>query len=92
MDIDRIKEWLYVEHKLDDTEIKELIDSAESELDLSGVAKYKESERGYPLYCLAIKYIVARDYETRGFTEQNSYSKHFNEKALQNMILKLKAW
>lgn len=92
MDIESIKNWLIVEHEADDDVIKDLIESAKSELNLSGVSEYSDGEPGYPLYCLAIKYIVARDYETRGYTEQNPYTKQFNEKALENMILKLKSW
>ncbi|KTT82724.1 phage head-tail adapter protein [Mammaliicoccus sciuri] len=92
MDIESIKNWLIVEHEADDDVIKDLIASAKAELNLSGVSEYSAGEPGYPLYCLAIKYIVARDYETRGYTEQNPYTKQFNEKALENMILKLKSW
>lgn len=38
----------------------------------------------------AIKYIVTRDFETRGFITEIYKSKAFNEKTLQSMILKLK--
>ncbi|HBI1224138.1 TPA: head-tail connector protein, partial [Staphylococcus aureus] len=46
----------------------------------------------YPLFCTAIKYIIARDYESRGYSNDQSRSKVFNEKGLQKMILKLKKW
>ncbi|MCS4486381.1 head-tail connector protein [Staphylococcus americanisciuri] len=92
MDLQTIKQWLYIDHDLDDELIETLIASAKSELELSGVPLYSEREKEYPLYCIAIRYIIARDFETRGYIENNSYNKEFNDKALQSMILKLKNW
>ncbi|UXR83223.1 head-tail connector protein [Staphylococcus sp. IVB6214] len=92
MGLEEIKQWLYIDHNLDDKLIETLIASAESELELSGVPQYSKDDKGYPLYCIAIRYIIARDFETRGFIESNSYNKQFNEKALKSMILKLKNW
>ncbi|PCF86391.1 head-tail connector protein [Staphylococcus intermedius] len=92
MDVESIKTWLRVDYRFEDTLIKDIIESAKSELTLSGVPEYHEGEIGYPLYCTAIKYIIARDYESRGYSNDQSRTKMFNEKGLQKMILKLKKW
>ncbi|AVQ34419.1 phage gp6-like head-tail connector protein [Staphylococcus muscae] len=92
MELERVKNWLYLDHDLDDELVENLIASAKSELEMSGVPPYSENEKGYALYCIAVKYIISRDFETRGYIESNSYNKQFNEKALQSMILKLKQW
>ena len=35
-------------------------------------------------FCTAIKYIIARDYESRGYSNDQSRSKVFNEKDCKN--------
>lgn len=92
MDLKTIKTWLKVDYSYEDGLIEEIMDSAKSELTLSGVPEYHESDTEYPLYCTAIKYIIARDYESRGYSNDQSKAKTFNEKGLQKMILKLKKW
>ncbi|MEB8101050.1 head-tail connector protein [Staphylococcus xylosus] len=92
MDLEKIKSWLKVEYDFEDETISEIIESAMSELSLSGVPVYEKDALEYPLYCTAIKYIVARDYESRGYSNDQSKAKTFNERALQRMILKLKSW
>ncbi|MBF2751528.1 head-tail connector protein [Staphylococcus saprophyticus] len=92
MDIDRIKTWLKIEFDFENEMIEEIIESAKVELLLSGVPMYEKYTVEYSLYCTAVKYIVARDYESRGYTNDQSKSKTFNERALQRMILKLKKW
>lgn len=95
MNIESIKEWLRIDYSFEDTTILSILESAKEELYFSGVPEYNEDEVGYSLYCSAIKYIISRDYETRGFVKENYNSKDqksFNEKALQSFILKLKKW
>lgn len=92
MELEEVKLWLKVDYDFEDDLIQSIIQSAEEELTFSGVPKYKKGDEGYALYTLAIKYIIARDYESRGYSNDNSKSKTFNERALQRMILKLKAW
>lgn len=92
MDLKTIKTWLKVDYSYEDGLISEIIESAKSELTLSGVPEYDDGDTEYPLYCTAIKYIIARDYESRGYSNDQSKAKTFNEKGLQKMILKLKKW
>ncbi|MHD0382816.1 head-tail connector protein [Staphylococcus simulans] len=92
MHLDSIKLWLKVDYGYEDSLINELIESAISELKLSGVPEYEEGAAEYPLYKTAIKYIIARDFESRGYVGDGSKSKSFNDKALKNLILKLKEW
>ena len=95
MNIESIKEWLRIDYNFEDKTILSILESAKEELHFSGVPEYKDGEVGYSLYCSAIKYIISRDYETRGFVKENYNSKDqksFNEKALQSFILKLKKW
>lgn len=93
--MESIKEWLRIDYDFEDGTILSILESAKEELHLSGVPEYEEDEIGYSLYCSAIKYIISRDYETRGFVKENYNSKvqkSFNEKALQSFVLKLKKW
>lgn len=95
MDLLNIKNWLRIDYDYDDNTIEDILVSAKEELLLSGVPEYKENEEGYALYCMAIKYIIARDYESRGYIKDSlNYrgQKTFNEKALHSFILKLKKW
>lgn len=92
MNVEDLKKWLRVDYKFEDDVIKELIESAKSELYLSGIPEYTESDKEYPLFVTALKYIVTRDFETRGFVADTYKTKTFNEKALKSMILKLKKW
>lgn len=92
MNLESIKTWLKVEYDFEDEVVKEIIESAKSELLLSGVPDYDKDTMEYPLFCTAIKYIVSRDYESRGYSNDQSKAKTFNERGLQRMILKLKKW
>lgn len=95
MDLRSIKEWLRIDYDYDNDTINEIISSAKEELLLSGVPEYKSDKVGYSLYCLAIKYIISRDYESRGYIKNstnNQSQQMFNDKALQSFILKLKKW
>ncbi|HDD0312035.1 TPA: phage gp6-like head-tail connector protein [Staphylococcus aureus] len=92
MNLDQIKLWLRVDHQFEDGLISSIIESAKSELQLSGVPEYGDKDPEYPLYCTAVKYIIARDYESRGYYNDHTKSKAFNEKGLHKMILKLKRW
>lgn len=91
-DIEDIKYWLNISFDCEDDLIYSLIEGAKAELALSGVPNYSSEDKAYPLYMQAIKYIVSRDYETRGFVEYERINKGFNDKVLQSFILKLKAW
>ncbi|RIM88329.1 phage gp6-like head-tail connector protein [Staphylococcus xylosus] len=91
-EIEEIKYWLNIHFDCEDDLIDSLIESAKSELALSGVPDYSSKHKAYPLYVQAIRYIVSRDYETRGFVEYERINKGFNDKVLQSFILKLKAW
>lgn len=90
MNLEDLKKWLRVDYNFEDSVITDLIESAKAELLLSGVPEYTESDKEYSLFMTAIKYIVTRDFETRGFITEIYKSKAFNEKTLQSMILKLK--
>lgn len=92
MSLEEIKLWLRIDYNFENDLIEGLIQSAKSELLLSGVPDYDKDDLEYPLFCTAIKYIIARDYESRGYSNDQSRSKVFNEKGLQKMILKLKMW
>ncbi|HGN7117996.1 TPA: head-tail connector protein [Staphylococcus aureus] len=95
MDLDEIKLWLRIDYNFEDDLIENIIQSAKSELQLSGVPDYEKSDLEYPLFCTAVKYIIARDYESRGYVSEQhrgNKNKEFNEKGLQKMILKLKKW
>lgn len=91
-DVEEIKVWLNINFDCENDLISLLIESAKSELALSGVPDYSSKHKAYPLYVQAIRYIVSRDYETRGFVEYERINKGFNDKVLQSFILKLKAW
>lgn len=88
----KIKRWLNVDYDIEDEMLEDIIESAKSELSLSGVPQHNHNDEAYPLYCQAINYIVTRDYETRGFVEYERENKGFNDRVLQSFILKLKVW
>ncbi|OEL06895.1 phage head-tail adapter protein [Staphylococcus xylosus] len=91
-DVEEIKIWLNINFDCENDLISSLIESAKSELALSGVPRYSSEHKAYPLYVQAIRYIISRDYETRGFVEYERLNKGFNDKVLQSFILKLKKW
>ncbi len=63
MSLEEIKLWLRIDYNFENDLIEGLIQSAKSELLLSGVPDYDKDDLEYPLFCTAIKYIIARDYE-----------------------------
>lgn len=82
--LEQVKSWLKIDDDDQDDELEDLITEATAELALAGVPEFDETEAAYPLYRKAIKYIITRDFETRGMDEYDS-------KILDSMILKLKA-
>lgn len=82
MSLEEIKLWLRIDYNFENDLIEGLIQSAKSELLLSGVPDYDKDDLEYPLFCTAIKYIIARDYESRGYSNDQSRSKVFNEKRI----------
>ncbi|MDK9867040.1 MULTISPECIES: head-tail connector protein [Staphylococcus] len=87
-----VKKWLNIDFDIENELLENLVEAAKSELYLSGVPFYSNKSKEYPLYCQAIKYIVSRDYETRGYVEYERQNKGFNDNTLQSFILKLKDW
>lgn len=71
MSLEEIKLWLRIDYNFENDLIEGLIQSAKSELLLSGVPDYDKDDLEYPLFCTAIKYIIARDYESRGYSNDN---------------------
>lgn len=67
VELESVKEYLLVDGSLQDDVIKDLILAAEQELNFSGVPS---SQIGKPLYNLAIKIMVARNFEDRASTEK----------------------
>lgn len=82
MSLEEIKLWLRIDYNFENDLIEGLIQSAKSELLLSGVPDYDKDDLEYPLFCTAIRYIIARDYESRGYSNDQSRSKVFNEKGI----------
>ncbi|WP_414056168.1 head-tail connector protein [Macrococcus equi] len=84
MELEKVKRWLKIDGSDFDEEISDLISEAQSELALSGVPNVLESDDAYPLYRKALKYIITRDFESRGMED-------FEDKTLTSLVLKLKA-
>lgn len=78
-----VKDFLRVDSDYEDGVIDALLSSAKVELALSGVLERSSDKFDYPLYETAVKIIVARDYEDRGFSEKES-------RIIDNIIWKLK--
>ncbi|MEE3689225.1 head-tail connector protein, partial [Escherichia coli] len=57
MSLEEIKLWLRIDYNFENDLIEGLIQSAKSELLLSGVPDYDKDALEYPLFCTAIKYI-----------------------------------
>lgn len=84
IELEKVKTWLKIDGPDFDDEILDLISEAQSELLLSGVPNVEETDPAYPLYRKALKYIVTRDFESRGMED-------FEDKTLTSLVLKLKA-
>lgn len=83
LELSDVKKFLRVDGSYEDSVIDSLIKSAVVELKLSGVKERKAESNEFPLYETAVKIIVSRDYEDRGFSDRDM-------RIIDSIILKLK--
>lgn len=68
-ELDAMKEYLLIDGSLQDGVIKDLMAAAQEELKFSGVP---DSQKDSPLYNLAVKIMVSRNFEDRASTGKNN--------------------